>query len=195
MQDARFLVIEDESATRAELVRLFARCAVEATASGVEQAFEWIAKDAWMGVLVGVEGPNASGLDVLAHARARHPLLPALVATRRLDAAVLHAAFDLHAQCILKPVTEERIARFCASASSPEPRIRMAAKVWAGRYQLSEAEADVLCRAALGADRDEIAFARGSSVLTVQRHACNLLRRTRDESLQTAVARLLRELV
>jgi DNA-binding NarL/FixJ family response regulator len=115
-------------------------------------------------------------------------LLPLLVLAGGLDADVLHAAFDLNAQCIPKPVTAERIDQFIRQAKSPEPRIRVAVLLWGKRYGLSDAEADVLYRTAVGEGREAIARARGSSVLTVQRHASNLLRRTGDESLQTAVA-------
>jgi hypothetical protein len=58
-----------------------------------------------------------------------------------------------------------------------------AVRVWAERYSLSEAEADVLRRAALG---DDTTIAR-------VRRATTFLRRTHDRSFFGAVTRLLRE--
>jgi DNA-binding NarL/FixJ family response regulator len=62
------------------------------------------------------------------------------------------------------------------------------------RYGLSEAESDILRRAADGESRYLIAAARGSSELTVKKQIVNLLARTMDDSLHEAVARVLREL-
>jgi DNA-binding CsgD family transcriptional regulator len=65
---------------------------------------------------------------------------------------------------------------------------------WIDRYGLSEAEADVLVRAAEGQSRTQMASARGCSELTIKKHVSTMLRLLSDRSLQAAVARLLREM-
>jgi DNA-binding CsgD family transcriptional regulator len=65
---------------------------------------------------------------------------------------------------------------------------------WIARYGLSEAEADVLVRAAEGQSRTQMANARGCSELTIKKHVSTMLRLLSDRSLQAAVARLLREM-
>jgi DNA-binding CsgD family transcriptional regulator len=74
-------------------------------------------------------------------------------------------------------------------------RVSRAAAQWGAKYKLSAAEVDVLGRAALGETRAEIARRRGTSVQTVETQAARLLRRTRDESLEGAANRLLRDLI
>jgi DNA-binding NarL/FixJ family response regulator len=76
-----------------------------------------------------------------------------------------------------------------------DARVAPVVAVWAERYGLTDSEGDVLRRCALGESREAIVAARGTSMLTLQKHASNMLRRTLDESLQAAAARLLREVL
>jgi DNA-binding CsgD family transcriptional regulator len=64
---------------------------------------------------------------------------------------------------------------------------------WTGRYGLSEAEADLLGRTALGESRRTIAEARDTSPETVKKQIAHLIGKTGDDSLHSAAERLLRD--
>jgi len=66
-------------------------------------------------------------------------------------------------------------------------------KVWVAKYGLTEIQAEILRRAALGETRSEITKARGCSELTIKTHIRNLLARTGDRAFHAALVRLLRE--
>jgi hypothetical protein len=66
-------------------------------------------------------------------------------------------------------------------------------EAWGIRFDLTEAERDILLRSALGDRRDAIAAARGVSVLTLKTQIATMLRKSEEDYLQTAVATLLRE--
>jgi DNA-binding CsgD family transcriptional regulator len=106
----------------------------------------------------------------------------------------VNAAYDLEAEYVAKPVHKARIARFLLARPDFEARLTQATAAWRERYGLSDAEADVLHRAAAGETRETIAAARQSSVLTIKAQVKNLLRKTGDDSLHVAVERLLRTL-
>jgi DNA-binding NarL/FixJ family response regulator len=148
----------------------------------------------WCGMFLDIGLPDGSGLDVLRRARSNHPSTRVMVLTGYIEAEAINVAHDLDGEYVVKPVAAERIDRFSREALSHSSRLGRAARVWVTRYGLSEAEENVLLRAAAGESRAQIASARGSSELTIKKHVANLLRRTQDESLQVAVARLLREL-
>jgi DNA-binding NarL/FixJ family response regulator len=60
---------------------------------------------------------------------------------------------------------------------------------------MSNAQTDILRRAARGENRDTIAAFRSSSPSTVKRQIVDLLQKTGDESLHAAIERLTRETV
>lgn len=116
--------------------------------------------------------------------------------------ANLHATLrDLalsYATEILAAIRSASIGELCerdAGGQALRERVSLAAAEWAARYRLSEAEVDVLRRAALGETPPEIARRRGTSITTVGTQASRLLRRTKDESLERAANRLLRDLI
>jgi DNA-binding NarL/FixJ family response regulator len=64
---------------------------------------------------------------------------------------------------------------------------------WAKRYKLSPAQAWIMQAVVDGKTRDQIAAERGTSLVTTKSHIHQLLKKTGDESLLAAVARLYRE--
>jgi len=74
-------------------------------------------------------------------------------------------------------------------------RLARRVKMWAEKYRLTAAEADILSKGALDDNRDTIALARGSSPLTVKTQFASLLRKTGDDSFHATVLRLLREML
>jgi DNA-binding NarL/FixJ family response regulator len=195
MPEPRFLVVEDDPALRRALSRIIRRYG-EAVGVATVREGQALASDGsrWSGLFIDLGLPDGSGLDVLAWARAAHNRAPAMVLTGWADPDAINAAFDMHAHYVVKPFSTERIKRFLANATSVASRIEPAFRSWVARYELSEAEADVLWQSALGAGKAAIASARHTSELTVKKQVMTLLRRTGDGSLHAAVERLLREL-
>ncbi len=64
---------------------------------------------------------------------------------------------------------------------------------WAEVHELTGAEVDVLRRATRGASVDVIALERGTTTKTVEKHVENILFKTGERAIASAVARVLRE--
>jgi DNA-binding NarL/FixJ family response regulator len=193
---ARVLVVEDEAVYGRCLLRTIERCGGAATLVGtVREAREQLASGGpWTGLIVDVRLPDGSGLDVLREARATGVQVPALIVTGLRDNALAHAAFELGATYLVKPVEDIYVESLVHHATEECARISRLVNVvatWTARYLLSEAESDVLLLAAKGHDRAAIAIIRCSSEATIKNHIHNLLRKTGDLSLRDAVKRLL----
>ena len=194
MGESRFLVVDDEAVVRRALTWLLRAHGRVVGAGTVREGTALLAdRGHWSAFFIDLGLPDGSGLDVLAYARTIYARTPAMVLTGSTEAVHINAANDLHAHYVVKPVAAERINRFLSDTTSVASRLEAVLGGWVSRYYLSDAEADVLRRAALGESKGAIASARGSSELTVKRHVVNLLRRTRDASMHAAVERLLRE--
>jgi DNA-binding NarL/FixJ family response regulator len=196
---ARFLIAEDEPYLARSLDRilsLFGETTIFTTAHDADVAL--FDGTSWCALILDIGLPDGSGLDLLARARQRHPTTPALLQTGLFDPELINRAYDLHASYIVKPVIPQRVERFARAAVDAAYPVSLASRLdslveeWVVEYELSEAEADVLLRAAQGDSREQIARDRLISPLTVKKHVNNLLKRTRDGSLHKAVERLLR---
>jgi DNA-binding NarL/FixJ family response regulator len=189
----RFLVVEDEEVASDALRRLLAPYGEIVLAETADAAARILASPGtWSAFIVDVGLPDGSGIDVLAQARLDHPITPAMVLSGCLEAAAINAAFDLDAEYVAKPVQKERLVRFLTANGDFPGRLRRAVDGWQQRYDLSDAEADVLGRAAAGETRETMAVARGTSLSTIKAHVGRLLHKTGDESLFVAVGKLLR---
>jgi DNA-binding NarL/FixJ family response regulator len=196
MHVGRFLVVEDDPSVARAIELILRRGGDVVMVVGTAYEADALLADhsSWSGIFLDLRLPDGSGLDVLRRGRVFHPLTRAMVLTGLVDADAINGAFDLHAEYVVKPVAAERITRFSREAAAFSSRLASAAEAWVARYGLSEAELNVLVRAAAGQSRKEIANARASSELTIKKHVGNMLRLTGDDTLQTAAARLLREL-
>ncbi len=191
---SRFLVVEDHRGVARAIERILTRSGHTTVAGSIREAERAVkAHRVWTAFFIDLGLPDGSGLDLLANLRASHPKTPALVLTGRTDALAINATYDLDASFVAKPVHASRIEQFLRANASLTTRIEKAVAGWEAKYELSEAESDVLIMSAQGRRRDAIARARATSELTVKKHAANLLRKTDDASLAAAVARLLRE--
>ena len=189
-----FLVVEDEEiAVRAMRVLLAPHGRIVFAATARDAARLIGSRAEWGAFFIDLGLPDGSGLDVLARARPDHPTTPAMILTGALDANAINTAFDLDADYVVKPVRKARIVHFLTDHASFPARLRDAVARWRAHYALSDAEADVLLRAALGRPREAIAEARGCSPATIRTHITNLLKKMGDEALHMAVARLLRD--
>ena len=191
---SRFLLVDDDKVVlrvTARIVRNHGECVAAAM---FKDALAWLRDGStWTGFLFDVQLPDGSGLDLLAHARATHPLTPALILTGHIEKSVVNAAYDLRASCVIKPVVTERIEQFLSLAPSLECRLGRGMTEWVARYGLSEAEADLLRRAALGENHGTIAAHRDTSKWTIKKQIRTLLAKTGDDSLQLAAGRLRHE--
>lgn len=191
--EPRFLVVDDDPIVRrlmSRLIRPHGQVVVAGTAQ--EGTVRVTDGGTWSALFIDIGLPDGSGLDVLAQARV-HTRAPAMVLTGSTKAESINAAHDLHATFVIKPVDSERIERFVHDVAQVACRLEPAIRDWVSRHALSDAQADVLRRAALGENKDGIASARCCSAHTVQKHVADLLHRTGDRSLQAAVSRLLRD--
>lgn len=190
---ARFLVLEDHAPLAAVLASA-ARCVGDVhVARTVEEGIEAIEpRGDWAGFVIDVMMPDGNGLDVLAHARDRGCDAPALVLTALHDAVTINRTFELEGRYLVKPADPLRILSFLSDAAH-RPSIQQRAHEWSIRHGLTETEVAILLAAADGSPRDQLAFERGITSVTLKRHVHNLLRKTGDASLLAATTRLLRD--
>ena len=190
---ARFLLVEDH-APLAQTLASAARCVGSVSiATTVARGLDLLVEhDDWAGFVIDVMLPDGNGLDVLAVARERGIVAPALVLTARHDAATINRAYELDGRYLVKPADPLRILAFFSGAAR-RPTPEQLAREWGERYELTETEMSILVAAAEGSQRDQVAFERGIATTTLKKHVHNLLRKTGDASLLAAAARLLRD--
>jgi len=176
------------------LRRVVCRYGEMVTASTFQEALSLVsAGSVWSAFLFDVQLPDGSGLDLLARARGTHPVTPAMILTGSNEDTAANAAYDLRAHYVIKPVVTGRIEQFLRDATSLDAAVSLVLQEWTTRYGLSEAEADLLGRTALGESRRTIAAARDTSPETIKKQIANLLGKTGDDSLHAAAERLLRD--
>ncbi len=191
-----FLIVEDDAAVARSITRVIRPLGEPVLVTTAAAAHASIRARPWTALILDLVLPDGDGLDVLAGARGYRPFLPIMVLTGHLDALRVNAVHDAAAAYVCKPACPHRITRFVTHAATTfDTRLGLALEAWRARYHLSDAEADVLRRTALGESRPVIAAARTSSEETVKKQAANLLRLTQiDGTLQEAANRLLREM-
>jgi DNA-binding NarL/FixJ family response regulator len=193
MTRPRFLVVDDDELVQRALGRVVCRYGEMVTASALQEALALLSDgSAWNAFLFDVQLPDGSGLDLLAKARATYPVTPAMILTGSNEDAAANAAYDLRAHYVIKPVVTGRIEQFLRDAMR-DNSISLVLQAWRIRYGLSEAEADLLGRTALGESRRAIAAARDTSAETIKKQIAHLLGKTGDDSLHAAAERLLRD--
>ena len=191
---ARFLLVEDDQVVQRLLARIMREHSECVGAATFKDALALLCDGStWTGFVFDVQLSDGSGLDLLAQARATHPITPAIVLTGHAEKSVVNAAYDLRARCVIKPVVAERIEHFLTDAASLDWRLERELEKWVGRYTLSVAEADLLRRAALGEGNSTIAAGRRTSQHTVKNQVKTLLAKTGDDSLLLAAVRFLRD--
>ena len=189
----KFLVVEDSVAYTRSLKRIISRWGTVNTVGTARDAEAAIYAAPWAGIFLDVGLPDGSGLDVLAKLKAFRPTIPILILTGDNEPFAINRACELGASFAVKPASSSLIENFVRSAASLRERLAGAANLWRERHGLSEAEAGVLLRSALGESRLEIAAARGSSVLTVKKHCERIVKKTGARFYHEAVSGLVRE--
>ena len=148
----------------------------------------------WAALLIDVSLPDGSGLDVLEHARKVGCESPALVLSASYDPENINRAFDLGAKYTVKPFDPQRITAFLRDLTFVrEGQFAGSALGWSKRYSLTRTETSILEAAVEGMTYRDMLEQRGIVRGTLKKHVQNILRKTGDQSLLAAVARLLRE--
>lgn len=201
MTDARlsvgpphFLVVEDNDLVAAAYRRAISKHGIVSVASSVAEAGLVIAGARLTGLIVDVELPDGSGLEVARAARLRDRNLPIVVISGGVDARRLGDAHQIEATYLLKPVGTTDLRAFVERAIARERRAERLLSEWTGRYGLSAAEAMTLRLAVNGLQRDEIAARRGVGAGTVKSQVHGLLSKLGLPSMADAKAAFFREL-
>ena len=189
-----FLLVEDDAVVARSLTKGITAYG-DTTLAGTAAAAVTVlsTQPQWSALLIDIGLPDGSGLDVLARARSANIAAPALVLTGSEAAACINRAYDLHAEYVVKPVPVGRITSFICRAVQASHRTAAVIEDWGTRCDLSAAERNILLRATLGESRGAIAAARDVSLQTLKTQVKAMLRKTGSDSLQVAVAEVLRE--
>jgi DNA-binding response OmpR family regulator len=142
----RFLIVEDDSGVGQALTKLARKYGKVVVATTAKRA-EGFASDvaAWSGFVIDPGLPDGSGLDVLAFARRVHSETAALVLSGTMNRDIIHRAYELGAEYLVKPVAGALVERFFSNAGRGlAVRVALAIQDTRRRHHLSEAEADVL---------------------------------------------------
>jgi|UniRef100_UPI0035CB9E6E two-component system response regulator FixJ len=149
------------------------------------------AEDAYGCVLLAVEAPGQSALDLLAHCAARTPVWPVVILSGRADVDDAIAAFRHGALHFLhEPYSETELALVLreavtiASERLAEHR-RIASAV---PIRLSQRERQVLGALAQGRQSKVIAWHLGVSVRTIDMHRSNILTKLGARNASQAVS-------
>jgi DNA-binding NarL/FixJ family response regulator len=134
-----------------------------------------------------------SGLELIDELKCVHPGTPAVLLGASCRPSVANAAYLLAVDDLERPVDRACIDRFMSARLPFAKKVEARTECWRDRYRMSDAQSDILRRAARGENRDTIAAFRSSSPKTVKRQIVGLLQKTGDESLHTAIERLTRE--
>jgi len=141
--------------------------------------------------------PDGCGLDVIGRAPANLRGTPTLVITGLDLQSVVNRAFDVGARVLYKPITPIRLRAFLEDvAGRPVAgtyRLDAIANAWSERHGFTETEAIHFRLALEGKEHSELAAATGISTETVRKHVRNILQKTGDRFLRSAVLRALRE--
>ena len=101
--DAAILVVDDDDAMR-QLIALRLRLLGHevVTAASVDEAIVLLERQTFGAVLSDVRMPGATGLDLLAYARQRRPLLPYVLMSVDVDKALEHDALAAGATAVFE---------------------------------------------------------------------------------------------
>lgn len=192
-----FLVVEDDSAAAKALWRVLeAFRPTRVVHSGTEARNLLDAGHTWCGLLVDAQLGDISGLEVLAHARQRYPVVPAVVVTGYLERELINRAFALGAGYVCKPFGREAllpfISRALASESTSDERVQRMIEHLAQRHGLSAREVAVLVYAVQGVPRQTILREMGVSHNTLKSHVRALLRKLDAGSMGDVAVGVLR---
>jgi DNA-binding NarL/FixJ family response regulator len=198
MQQACFLVVDDEPLTARSIARTLGRLgAVVIAGSRAEACARLDAARAWTALVLDLRLTDGTGLEVLAHARKLNVQAPALILSGALEPAAINRAFPLDARVLAKPCEPEHLRQWAKEAmlaSQEVPcRITKAVQELAAKHALTPAQTEILLGTVKGIDRAEIMAARKVTENTHKTQVRAILRKTRTMSLGELRDRVLRQ--
>jgi DNA-binding NarL/FixJ family response regulator len=197
MEQAAFLVVDDDAHTARALSRVLAPFGVVRTAPSSTAAFDELrARTAWAGFVIDLRLPDGSGIDVLAGIRERYALTPAVILSGALENEIINNVFALGARPLSKPCHPRNLRQFAREALGADGdipgRICRAVSELSTQHKLSPAQTEILLAAVQGVDRSSILAARQVSENTHKTQVRGILRKTRTFSLAELRDRVLR---
>ena len=199
MQQACFLVVDDEPLSARSIARMLGRLgAVDVVSSRAEACAKLDAVRAWTALVLDLRLEDGTGLEVLAHARNLNIQAPALLLSGALEPASINRAFRLDARVLAKPCEPEHLRQWAKEAmlaSEEVPcRITKAVQELAAKHALTPAQTEILLGTVKGIDRAEIMAARKVTENTHKTQVRAILRKTRTMSLGELRDRVLRQI-
>lgn len=193
-----FLVVEDEPQAAESIARLIERFRPTETALTAREAkARFGAKDAWTGMVADLGLPDGSGLDVVRHVRAKHPLLPVLVLTGMHDRESINRAHALRAEFVVKPASGAALIGFVRRAVAfervPDQRLATLVDELAHQCEFTAREADIVAAALGNTPRRRLLDQFGVTDNTLKSQIRGLLRKADHESLDSLVRAILRQ--
>lgn len=199
MQQACFLVVDDEPLTARSIARTLGRLGAVVIAGSKAEAFAMLdAAQAWTGLVLDLRLNDGTGIEVLAYARQRGIQAPALIFSGALEPAAINRAFPMDARVLAKPCEPEHLRQWAKEAmlaSEEVPcRITKAVQALAAKHDLTPAQTEILLGTVKGIDRTELMAARNVTENTHKTQVRAILRKTRTMTLGELRDRVLRQI-
>ncbi|MCL2726725.1 MAG: response regulator [Polyangiaceae bacterium] len=195
--DLSFLVVEDDGSVRRSIARSLGAHGHVDTVGTCAAALLALRARTFDGLVVDVRMPDGNGLDIVAPARERFPGIAVLVLTGYTEHDVICRTRELRAGYLLKPCDVKQLALLVEEVNdrraARERRTRAIIERWTSDYRLTVTEAELLSLGADGVARESFAVRRGVRPEVVRRQIHMLLRKTGDDTFESAVNALLRE--
>lgn len=192
----QFLVVEDEPIEARAMVRRLSRYGDVAVATTAAEAETLLAEERFSGALIDWKLPDGDGLELVASLRERFPRLTVALLTAHVDRDCINRVHVLGAEYVAKPPTRANIHAFVDRALRPRASaadIEEIAALWARRYALSAAEAELLRLSLSGVPRTHLASRTGLTENTIKSYVKRVLDKCNAPSMAVLVGRILRE--
>jgi FixJ family two-component response regulator len=173
------LLVEDSAPVARTVTRALQRTAKVDHVSSVFEAIDYLDRRANLPpLIVDAKLPDGCGLDVVVHARAREPRLPALAMSG--DTTFVNRAYAARVAFVLKPVESKWLLDFVNGAerkkATPHEALMRALDAWSQTHALSPAEHDILVAVVVhGVPRTKLARSLHKAESTVKTQTNNLL--------------------
>jgi two-component system nitrate/nitrite response regulator NarL len=196
--EAHFLIVDDVTSYARGSAQLLRPMGEVTQASSVADALGTIGlRRGWTAAVIDLSLPDGDGVEVIEAIRRQDLVVPVLAMTVEVSQTHIDRLFDLRARLTHKPVDPTRLRQFAVEAitiqaeryARPEDIVR----VWQDRHDLAPAHAVILRSRLKGMSRRAIANMMRITPGTMKAHVHNLLQRTGDKTLDSAVLRALSE--
>lgn len=199
MQQACFLVVDDEPLTARSVARILSRLGLVIIAGSKAEACARLdAARAWTALVLDLRLDDGTGLEVLAHARRRGVTAPALILSGALEPVSINSAFPLDARVLAKPCEPDHLRQWAKeamlAAEEVPCRITKAVQELATKHDLTPAQTEILLGTVKGIDRAELMASRQVTENTHKTQVRAMLRKTRTMSLGELRDRVLRQI-